>query len=266
MAESVAILELLKVMQRLRDPETGCPWDKRQTWKTILPYTIEEVYEVADAVDRNDAKALQDELGDLLLQIVFMSQIAEEQGLFNFNDVAQGITDKMLRRHPHIFGTTQFANEQEQKQAWEAIKQQERLNNGANQSTPSLFDNIPSTLPTLQRSQKLQKRAAQVGFDWEHWQQVLPKIQEELQEVIEAVAQKEPFERIEEEVGDVIFGTTNLARLLGVNADNALRLTNRKFENRFLKVEQLLQEKGISLEQATLQQMDEAWEKAKEFE
>ncbi|MEN9432610.1 MAG: nucleoside triphosphate pyrophosphohydrolase [Pseudomonadota bacterium] len=262
-----AIIDLLQVMQRLRDPETGCPWDKRQTWQTLLPYTLEEVYEVADAVDRNDAESLKDELGDLLLQIVFMAQIADEQGLFNFNEVAKGITEKMQRRHPHIFGDTSFANEQEQKQAWEAIKQQERLaKESSTQSTPTLFANIPSTLPTLLRSQKIQKRVAQVGFDWEHWQQVLPKIQEELQEVIEAVANQEPFARIEEEVGDVIFGTTNLARMLGVNADNALRLTNRKFENRFLKVEQLLKEQGITLEQATLQQMDEAWEQAKQFE
>lgn len=262
-----AIIDLLQVMQRLRDPETGCPWDKRQTWQTLLPYTLEEVYEVADAVDRHDAESLKDELGDLLLQIVFMAQIADEQGLFNFNEVAKGITEKMQRRHPHIFGDTSFANEQEQKQVWEAIKQQERLaKESSTQSTPTLFANIPSTLPTLLRSQKIQKRVAQVGFDWEHWQQVLPKIQEELQEVIEAVANQEPFARIEEEVGDVIFGTTNLARMLGVNADNALRLTNRKFENRFLKVEQLLKEQGITLEQATLQQMDEAWEKAKQFE
>lgn len=262
-----AIIDLLQVMQRLRDPETGCPWDKRQTWQTLLPYTLEEVYEVADAVDRHDAESLKDELGDLLLQIVFMAQIADEQGLFNFNEVAKGITEKMQRRHPHIFGDTSFANEQEQKQAWEAIKQQERLaKESSTQSTPTLFANIPSTLPTLLRSQKIQKRVAQVGFDWEHWQQVLPKIQEELQEVIEAVANQEPFARIEEEVGDVIFGTTNLARMLGVNADNALRLTNRKFENRFLKVEQLLKEQGITLEQATLQQMDEAWEQAKQFE
>ncbi|WP_020561020.1 nucleoside triphosphate pyrophosphohydrolase [Thiofilum flexile] len=264
MSEASAIHELLALMQRLRDPLTGCPWDKRQTWQTLLPYTLEEVYEVADAVDGNDAKALQDELGDLLFQIVFMAQIAEEQGLFNFNDIAQGITQKMQRRHPHIFGDTTFANETEQKQAWDAIKAQERATKEP--TAPSLFANIPTTLPTLQRSQKLQKRAARVGFDWEHWQQVLPKIQEELDEVVEAIEQGEPFSRIEEEVGDVIFGTTNLARLLGVSADNALRLTNRKFEQRFLKVEVLLQEQGISLEQATLKQMDEAWEQAKQFE
>ncbi|MBK8453079.1 MAG: nucleoside triphosphate pyrophosphohydrolase [Thiofilum sp.] len=264
MAQSAAINELLNLMQHLRDPETGCPWDKRQTWQTILPYTIEEVYEVADAIDRNDAQALQDELGDLLFQVVFMAQIAAEKGLFNFNDIAQGITEKMQRRHPHIFADTTFANETAQKQAWESIKAQER--NTKESSSASLFANIPTTLPTLQRSQKLQKRAARVGFDWEHWRQVLPKIQEELAEVIEAVEQGEPFARVEEEVGDVIFGTTNLARLLGVNADNALRLTNRKFEQRFLKVEALLNERGISLEQATLQQMDEAWEQAKQFE
>ncbi|PID48613.1 MAG: nucleoside triphosphate pyrophosphohydrolase [Proteobacteria bacterium] len=252
---------LLKIIQCLRDPESGCPWDIKQTWQTILPFTLEEVYEVADAVDRNDATALCDELGDLLLQIVFMAQIASEQGLFDFEAVAQGISQKMLRRHPHVFGDAAYANEFEQKQAWENIKQDERQQ----RSEAGLFAGIPNTLPALGRSQKIQKRAAKVGFDWCHWQQVVPKIHEELDEVADAVAQHEPFERIEEEVGDVLLASANLARMLGVDAENALRLSNRKFEQRFQQVETLLLAQGITLEQASLEQMDAAWEQAKQL-
>ncbi|OQX15975.1 MAG: nucleoside triphosphate pyrophosphohydrolase [Thiothrix lacustris] len=258
-----AINELLNIMSRLRDPERGCPWDIKQTWQTVLPYTLEEVYEVADAVDRHDATALCDELGDLLFQIVFMAQIASEQGLFDFNDVAAGISRKMIRRHPHVFGDTVYADEGEQKQAWDAIKQTER---GTNKDDTGFFAGIPSAMPALRRSQKLQRRAAAVGFDWEHWQQVIPKIQEELDEVVDAVANGEAPSRIEEEVGDVLMGATNLARLLGVNAENALRLSNHKFERRFGRVETLLADRGISLEAAHMEQMEEAWNIAKQEE
>lgn len=251
--------DLLAIMQRLRDPQQGCPWDMKQTWQTILPYTLEEVYEVADAIDRNDAKALCDELGDLLLQVVFLAQIASEQGLFNFADVARGISDKMLRRHPHVFGEVSFANEAEQKQAWEQIKQTERQQ----RQESGFFDDIANAMPALRRAQKIQKRAAQVGFDWDNWQQVVPKIHEELDEVAEAVAKGEPFTRVEEEVGDVLLATSNFARMLGVDAENALRLSNRKFKKRFERVESLLAEGGLSLEHATLAQMDEAWNQAK---
>jgi len=258
-----AINELLNIMSRLRDPTGGCPWDIKQTWQTILPYTLEEVYEVADAVDRHDAVALCDELGDLLFQIVFMAQIASEQGLFDFNDVAAGISRKMLRRHPHVFGDTVYADEREQKQAWDAIKQTER-NTQANES--GFFAGIPAAMPALRRSQKLQRRAAAVGFDWEHWHQVIPKIQEELDEVVDAVTNDESQSRIEEEVGDVLMGATNLARLLGVNAENALRLSNQKFERRFGRVEAILAAQGISLEAAALEQMEDAWNIAKQEE
>jgi len=257
------INELLNIMMRLRDPQHGCPWDIKQTWQTILPYTLEEVYEVADAVDKQDAAALCDELGDLLFQIVFMAQIASEQGLFDFHDVAAGISSKMIRRHPHVFGDTVYANEREQKQAWDAIKQEER---GTQPTETAFFAGIPAAMPALRRSQKLQRRAAGVGFDWDHWQQVIPKIQEELDEVMDAVASGESQARIEEEVGDVLMGATNLARLLGVNAENALRLSNQKFERRFQRVETLLAAVGISLEKASMEQMEAAWNSAKQEE
>lgn len=257
-----AMQALLSIMARLRDPQHGCPWDIKQTWQTIIPYTLEEVYEVADAVDRQDAAALCDELGDLLLQVVFMAQIASEQGLFDFADVADGIATKMIRRHPHVFDDAVYASEAEQKQAWEQIKQAER----AGKDEQGFFAGIPEAMPALRRSQKIQKRAARVGFDWENWQQVVPKIHEELDEVAEAVAAGEPFTRIEEEMGDVLMAGSNLARMLGVDAENALRLSNRKFERRFERLTSLLAGRGIGLEVASLAQMDAAWNEAKQEE
>ncbi|HPQ94713.1 MAG: nucleoside triphosphate pyrophosphohydrolase [Thiothrix sp.] len=257
-----AMQQLLVVMQRLRDPIGGCPWDLAQSFRTILPYTLEEVYEVADAVDRNDAAALCDELGDLLLQVVFMAQIASDQGLFDFEAVAQGIATKMIRRHPHVFADTVYADVQARKQDWEAIKQQERQEKAQH----GFFAGIPAAMPALRRSQKVQKRAAQVGFDWDDWRPVIPKIVEELTEVTEAVENGEPFERIEEEVGDVLMGAANLARQLGVNAENALRLANAKFERRFESMAAWLTQQGLSLETATLAQMEAAWQAVKQQE
>ncbi|MGB1254887.1 MAG: nucleoside triphosphate pyrophosphohydrolase [Thiolinea sp.] len=263
-----AMRELLLVMAKLRDPDTGCPWDIKQTWQTIIPHTLEEVYEVADAVDRNDAPDLCDELGDLLFQVVFMAQIASDNGLFDFNDVAQGIKNKMVRRHPHIFEGVDYENEKAQKQAWEEIKQAERVskqspdNDVENQD--HFFADIPAAMPALKRAQKIQKRAARVGFDWDDWHLVVPKIYEELDEVVEAVENAESFQRIEEELGDVLLATTNLARQLKVDAENALRLSNNKFTGRFLAVECELAERGIALEDASLEEMDVAWEKVKQ--
>ncbi|MGB0847802.1 MAG: nucleoside triphosphate pyrophosphohydrolase [Thiolinea sp.] len=263
-----AMRELLLVMAKLRDPDTGCPWDIKQTWQTIIPHTLEEVYEVADAVDRNDATDLCDELGDLLFQVVFMAQIASDNGLFDFNDVAQGIKNKMVRRHPHIFEGVDYENEKAQKHAWEEIKQAERVskqspdNDVENQDY--FFADIPAAMPALKRAQKIQKRAARVGFDWDDWHLVVPKIYEELDEVVEAVENAESFQRIEEELGDVLLATTNLARQLKVDAENALRLSNNKFTGRFLAVECELAERGIALEDASLEEMDVAWEKVKQ--
>jgi len=256
------IERLLTIMQQLRDLQTGCPWDQKQTWQSIIPHTLEEVHEVADAIERNDAHDLKDELGDLLFQVVFLAQIAEDQQLFTFEDVAGAISDKMVRRHPHVFSDATFDNEAQQKQAWEAIKQQERDKKGEQ----GVFDGIAATLPTLRRAQKLQQRAAQVGFDWENWQQVVPKVHEELEEVADAKAQDEPFERVEEEVGDVLLAVSNMARKLGVNAENALRLANNKFERRFLRVTALLEADGIDLDAASLAQMEQAWIMAKHEE
>lgn len=257
-----AMHTLLNVMSRLRDPDTGCPWDIKQTWQTIIPHTLEEVYEVADAVDRDDADALRDELGDLLFQVVFMARIAQDRGLFDFNEVAQGIADKMIRRHPHIFDDAEYAGEAGQKQAWEEIKQQERHQ----KQQVDFFADIPVAMPALRRSQKIQKRAARVGFDWNDWRLVIPKVQEELDEVMAAVESGEPFARIEEEVGDVLMGASNLARQLKVDAENALRLSNNKFERRFLAVEQDLLARGITLESADLDTMEAAWGRVKQAE
>lgn len=254
-----AIHDLLSIMTQLRDPERGCPWDRKQTWQTLLPYTLEETYEVVDAVDRNDVAAVCDELGDLLLQVVFMAQIAKEQGWFDFNDIARGISEKLIRRHPHVFDNTVYTSEAEQKQAWEAIKQAERTE----KAQTGFFAGIPAAMPALRRAQKVQKRAAQVGFDWANWQQVVPKVHEELDEVAEAVAANESFERIEEEMGDVLLAASNMARMLGVDAENALRLSSRKFEQRFGRVEALLALDSVSLAAASLAQMDAAWETAK---
>jgi ATP diphosphatase len=260
-----AINDLLEIMVQLRNKETGCPWDLKQTWQSLLPYTLEEVYEVADAVDRQDAPALCDELGDLLLQIVFMSQIAQEQGLFNFQDVVHAISQKMLRRHPHVFADTHYASIEEQKQGWEAIKQAERTAKSELNAKP-FFADIPLSLTALQRSEKLQKRAAQVGFDWQNWQQVVPKIQEELAEVIEAVEQQQGQARIQEEIGDLLFAVTNLARFLHVNSENSLRLANHKFEKRFLQMQGYLLAQGLALAQCSLEQMEAAWLAVKQLE
>lgn len=259
---SHAIETLLNIMSRLRDPENGCPWDIKQTWKTIIPHTLEEVYEVADAVDRDDAQALKGELGDLLFQVVFMAQIARDKGLFDFNDVAQGVAEKMVRRHPHIFDDVVYDSEAEQKQSWETIKQSER----ESKQQDKFFADIPAAMPALRRSQKVQKRAARVGFDWNDWRLVIPKVQEELDEVMDAVESGESFERVEEEVGDVLMGASNLARQLKVDAENALRLSTNKFERRFLAVEQDLLERGICLEAADLEVMEAAWGRVKKLE
>ena len=257
---------LANIMARLRDPESGCPWDVEQNFATIAPYTVEEAYEVADAIARGDRPDLRDELGDLLLQVVFHARMAQEQKAFQFKDVVDAICDKLIRRHPHVFGDTVYADEQAQKQAWETLKQAERDTQATPAAPASFFAGIPAAMPALRRSQKIQQRAARVGFDWDHWQHVIPKIHEELNEVIDAVAQQESAARIEEEVGDVLMGATNMARLLGVNAENALRLSNQKFERRFLRIEALLAAEGISLEQASLEQMENAWSIAKQEE
>jgi len=250
---------LLEIMARLRDPEHGCPWDRQQSFRTIAPYTIEEAYEVADAIERDDRVALREELGDLLLQVVYHARMAEEAGLFGFEEVAAGIGDKLVARHPHVFGDADIKDAAHQTRDWEARKAGER----AAKAQEGVLDGIPIGLPSLTRAEKLQKRAARVGFDWPELAPVFGKIREEITELEREVADKAAHPRLEDELGDVLFAVTNLARKLGVDPEQALRGTNRKFERRFRHVETCLSEKGRRPEQATLEEMDGYWDEAK---
>ncbi len=247
-------------MARLRDPEAGCPWDVEQTYETIAPYTIEEAYEVADAIQRGDLTDLKEELGDLLLQVVFHSRIAEEAGEFAFPDVVEAIVDKMVRRHPHVFGDDTMRDSAAQTRAWEAQKAEERAAKGKDDS---LLDDVPAALPALLRAVKLQKRAARVGFDWPETRQVMDKIHEEMAELSEAVIELEDPAKIEEELGDLLFVYSNLARKLKVDPEHALRQANAKFERRFHYIERALADQGRTPDDATLDEMDALWNEAK---
>lgn len=250
---------LLTIMARLRNPDGGCPWDLEQNFKSIAPYTIEEAYEVADAIDRKDYKDLQDELGDLLFQVVFHAQMAQEAGLFDFNDVCQSISEKMIRRHPHVFGDAAERDSDSQTEAWEDQKARERAEK---QRDESVLDDLPVALPALKRAQKLQKRAARVGFDWPDAARVLDKIDEEIAEVRDAMAHSTQ-EHVAEEVGDLLFVCTNLGRKLKVDVEAATRDANAKFERRFRHIEQRLRAEGRTPEQATLEEMEALWIEAK---
>jgi len=252
-------------MKSLRDPETGCPWDLEQNFSTIAPYTLEEAYEVADAISRDDMNNLCSELGDLLFQVIYHSQLAEEQGLFNFNDVALKINEKLIRRHPHVFGDSKMIDAKSQSIAWEAIKRQERLEGKAiTDQGNGLLDGINKSIPALARAQKLQNRAATVGFDWDDIQSVLDKIKEEFDEVeAEINSEFRITKKIEDEIGDLIFSCVNLARQFQIDSESALRNTNKKFEKRFAYIENSLMEQGIDLNEATLEIMDQLWNEAK---
>lgn len=262
-AEFPQIARLLNIMAKLRDPNDGCPWDKKQNFQTIVPYTIEEVYEVADAIEQGDFNEVKGELGDLLFQIVFYAQLGKEQELFDFEAIAETISDKLERRHPHVFAGHVFASEQEQALHWEQIKNQERLSNGAAKDT-SVLANIPSAMTPLIRAQKLQKACASVGFDWVSLPPVVEKIEEEIQEVLEE-AEKSPRDQqaTEEEIGDLLFAVINLSRHLNVDAETALRKANRKFEKRFRKVENKLLEQGTEVNEASLEKMEQIWQQIK---
>lgn len=251
---------LLDIMQQLRDPAGGCPWDLQQTYRTIVPHTIEEAYEVADAIERDDYAELQDELGDLLFQVVFYAQLAKEEERFGFADVVQSICDKLERRHPHVFGDRQVADADEQTRHWEQLKADERRAK-AEQSLPhSVLDGIAHTLPAVTVAHKLQKRAAQVGFDWPEPQGVMDKVREELREIEQAWA--DPAQRAEE-IGDLLFTCVNLARHAGVDSETVLRQANRKFEARFRAMEQRVAETGKILQEASVEEMEMAWEAVK---
>jgi len=253
---------LLAIMAALRDPQTGCPWDVEQTFKTIAPYTIEEAYEVADAIERNDMPDLKGELGDLLFQSVFHAQIADEAGHFNFADVARTMSDKMVARHPHVFGDESNAKSPQQQTAdWEKIKAAER----ADRAETRTLDGVAVGLPALLRAYKLQKRAARVGFDWPDVGHVIDKIAEEAAEVVEArdtLTQDE----VTEEVGDLLFVMANLARHLKVDPEAALRAANAKFQRRFEGVEDMLAERGKTPSDSHLEEMDALWDAVKVVE
>ena len=257
--------DLLAIMARLRDPDNGCPWDVKQDFASVAPYTIEEAYEVVDAIDRGDWDDLRDELGDLLLQVVFHAQMAREKGLFDFADVADAISSKMTRRHPHVFGDTQFVDDTARRQAWEDIKTAERTAKGAPADTSALAG-ISAGLPEWQRARKLQERAASVGFDWAEPEPVLAKLAEEVDEVRAEFADGADPVRLEDEIGDVLFVMVNLARHARVDFSRALRHANSKFERRFRAMEQLAVADGEVFAGHGLAAQEALWQRAKALE
>ncbi|MCQ4233253.1 nucleoside triphosphate pyrophosphohydrolase [Pseudomonas stutzeri] len=265
--------DLLHLMARLRDPQHGCPWDLQQNYASIVPHTLEEAYEVADAIESGDFDHLPGELGDLLFQVVYYSQLAREEGRFDFATVVDAITRKLLRRHPHVFpdgdlyGSPELPRLDEAaiKQRWEEIKAEERAEKAAAPEQLSLLDDVPAALPALSRAAKLQKRAAQVGFDWPEALPVVDKVREELDEVLVAMSENDA-EAVAEELGDLLFVVVNLARHLKVDPENALRGANGKFERRFRFIEQALRQAGRPIENCTLQELDALWDAAKRAE
>lgn len=272
MSSSRDIQRLIEIMAALRTPGTGCPWDLEQTFRTIAPYTIEEAYEVADAIERDDLQDLKEELGDLLLQVVFHARMAEENGAFDFGDVVAAINAKLIRRHPHVFGEARDLSPEEVKSLWDAIKATEKAerarargseDKGATQ--PGLLAGVPRSLPALTRSEKLTQKAATVGFDWPDTSQVVDKIHEELAEIEEAAAGGSP-ERIEDEIGDLLFAAANLARHFRIDPEAALRGTNAKFERRFGAIERALTQQGRTANEASLDELERLWAEAKAAE
>jgi MazG family protein len=248
---------LLAIMARLRDPAQGCPWDREQDFATIAPYTIEEAYEVADAIERNDMRALKDELGDLLFQVVFHARMAEEAGLFGFDDVAEAIADKMERRHPHVFGDVEISSVAAQNEAWEAHKAAERQASGG---AESVLDGVALALPALLRAAKISRRAARIGFDWPNARAVIPKLAEEIAELEAELDQGADAGVVEEEMGDLLFAAANLARKLDIEPETALRRATAKFERRFRRVEELAAERGIGPD---LDALEALWQEVK---
>lgn len=254
------IADLLGLMAKLRNPNGGCAWDQEQTFATIAPYTIEEAYEVADAIERGDMVDLKGELGDLLFQVVFHAQMADEAGHFGFADVVDAIETKMIRRHPHVFGDAAARSSSQQTAEWEVIKAAERV---ARDADAGVLDDVPRTLPALPRAAKLQKRAAHVGFDWPSTDEVFAKLDEEIGELKQALHDGSSPEHIESEIGDILFVLANLARKLGHDPEKALASTNAKFVRRFKDVEQALSAKGKSPSTSSLEEMDGLWDEAK---
>ncbi|PLK71151.1 nucleoside triphosphate pyrophosphohydrolase [Rhizobium sp. TH135] len=273
MEASTDINRLLEIMAALRQPETGCPWDIVQTFETIKPYTIEEAYEVADAIERKDPDDLCEELGDLLLQVVFHARIAEESGQFNFGDVVEAITRKMIRRHPHVFARSDADTPEAVKAQWDMIKQQEKAERLARRAARGSADDpdtgylgsVQRSFPALTEALKLQERAAKVGFDWSEAAPILDKVEEEIGELREALAENKP-DKVKDELGDLIFALVNIGRHVGAEPEQALRGTNTKFRNRFRHIETSLQASGETLVDASLERMEELWQAAKSIQ
>jgi MazG family protein len=255
----MSIERLRAIMAALRDPERGCPWDREQTWATIAPHTIEEAYELADAIERGDAAHVRDELGDLLFQVVFQARIAEERGLFDFDAVADSISDKLERRHPHVFGSATVRSAAEQSAAWEQHKAAERRAAGQDDSA---LEGVALGLPALSRAAKLGRRAAGVGFDWSGPADVLGKVEEECAELRDALTDQDAA-AVAEELGDLLFSVAQLARQLGADPEAALRAANAKFERRFRRVEALLAEQGRTARDADMEELESLWARAK---
>ncbi|WP_310620415.1 nucleoside triphosphate pyrophosphohydrolase [Flexibacterium corallicola] len=271
MKPSKDISTLIEIMKDLRTPVSGCPWDLEQNFKSIAPYTIEEAYEVADAIEKGDMEDLKEELGDLLLQVVYHARMAEEVSHFNFGDVVEAICHKMIRRHPHVYGDEKARNTGMAKGVWDQIKQKEReerntrrMAQGAVEASSYHLDSIPSLFPALVEAEKLQQRAALVGFDWGATAPVLDKVHEEVRELSEEVFSDEiDLDRVEDELGDVLFAVTNLARHLGVSPEQALKRSNRKFRYRFQCIEKGAHKEGRPLDDLTLDEMEAFWVQAK---
>jgi ATP diphosphatase len=263
MQPSKDIDRLIDIMARLRTPTTGCPWDLEQTFETIAPYTVEEAFEVADAIARGDLDSgLPDELGDLLLQVVFHARMAQEQGRFEFGDVVLKITEKLIRRHPHVFADAGHHTQAQVKELWHEIKAKERATRGENDERRTL-DGVPVSLPALMRAQKIQEKAAKVGFDWKNARDVLDKIAEEADEIAPVLHNQKAAA---EEIGDLLFAAVNLARHAGVDAESALRAASIKFERRFRSIEDALDADGRTPADASLDEMEDLWTAAKERE
>jgi tetrapyrrole methylase family protein/MazG family protein/ATP diphosphatase len=264
---SADIARLIEIMAALRTPGTGCPWDLEQDFRSIAPYTIEEAYEVADAIERGALDELKDELGDLLLQVVFHARMAQEQGAFAFPDVVEGVCNKLIRRHPHVFGDRASLTAEGVTLQWSEIKAAEKAAKGA-PPPASRLDGVPLALPALSRALKLQQKAARVGFDWDNASQVIAKIREETEEVAEELGKPggDPSPALEEEIGDLLFVVANLARHARVDPEQALRAANMKFTRRFQHIERRLAEEGRTPEQASLEEMEALWGEAKQVE
>jgi ATP diphosphatase len=264
MAETSDLQQLLQIMQALRHPEDGCPWDIKQDFKSIVPHTLEEAYEVADCIEKGDLSELKIELGDLLFQIIFYAQLAQEQNLFNFNDIIVQLNEKLTRRHPHVFAQKRALNDEQLAIQWQQIKAQEHTQK-APEVTDDLWQDIPTNLPSLSKAKKIQQRVAALGFDWPSYHGALEKVSEEVLEVKEAIEQDPLSAHTAEEVGDLLFATVNVARHIKRDPEQLLRSANDKFSARFEKVNTYLVAQGKSLQSASLQEMDDAWEAIKKL-